>query len=315
LRNLIMLKYKMQFIILAIAAWLSAFSGVHAETRHLSKSEDWKVVSVEEKDKYLLSVAKIKQLVSAGKTREVRKAWDQLRKDFPEISGAELDAFIEAEMFFSKGKFAKAIRSYDKFLAAYPQGRLREAALDRQFAIATAFLAGQKVTVLGIFRIKGYAEGEKIMNKISDLAGDAPIGIKAAVAVAENYETRGKFAEAYHKWSQISSQWPTEQINKYALLSMARCKHAAYKGPKYDGSYLVSAKSYYENFKLRYPGDVEGLDIDKKLRLIDEQRAYKEFQIGEYYRKSDNKQSANFYYQMVINNWSNTKAAEIAKQR
>lgn len=310
-----MLEYKIRFtILLAVVAGLSVSSTVSAKTWHLKQGQDWKPVSAEGEDKYLLAVAEIKRLVSTGQTEAVRQAIDKLKKDFPEIAGPDLDAFAEAEIFFSEGKFVRAIWGYDKLLTEFPESALLQAALDRQFAIATAFLAGQKKRVLGIFEMKGYAEGEKIMERISDRAGDAPIGVKSALAIAESLEKRGKFNLAYHQWSQISYRWPTDQIGMDALLGMARCKHAAYRGPKYDGSALISAKSYYESFKLRYPEEAEGFDIDEKLKLINEQMALKQFRIGEYYQKTGNKQSANFYYQMVVDNWPGSTAAKMAKQ-
>jgi outer membrane protein assembly factor BamD (BamD/ComL family) len=94
---------------------------------------------------------------------------------------------------------------------------------------------------------------------------------------------------------------------------MARCKHAAYKGPKFDASNLISAKSYYENFKLRYPEDAKEIGVDKILKDIEEQSAYKEFNTAEYYRQTDNRQSANLYYQRVLDNWPGSTAAGMAK--
>lgn len=298
-------------VVLAVMSLLSVSSMISAETWHLEQDQSWKAVDVQGQDKYLLAVAQIKNLVNMGQTEAVRNALDKLKKDFPEIAGPDLDAFIEAEILFCQGKFPQAVRAYNKFLAEFPQSQLYEAALDRQFAIATAYLAGRKKKVLGVFKIKGYAEGVRIMEKITDLGGDAPIGLKAALAVAESYEKRGKFDEAYYEWSQIRSRWPTGQTGKDALLAMARCKHAAYRGPQYDVSNLISAKSYYENFKLRYPGGAEKLDIDERLKLINEQLAYKQFSIGRYYQQTGNKLSANLYYQMVIDIWPESTAAKM----
>jgi len=311
-----MLKYKMRFVIvLAVILLLSALPVVGGETWRLEKGQDWKAVSAEGRDKYLLAVAQIKKLVSTGQTEQAGRAFDKLKKDFPEIAGPDLDAFIKAEMMFSKGKFTKAVRAYDKFLRQYPESELYEAALDRKFAIATAFLAGQRIPVLGIFKMKGYASGVKIMEGISDSAGDAPISKKAAVAVAESYENRRKFNEAYHKWSEILSRWPTGTMGRDALLSMARCKHVAYRGPKYDASNLISAKSYYENFRLRHPEDAAKIDVDGRLKQINEQLAYKQFSIGWYYQKTGNEQSANLYYQLVLDNWPESTAAKMVREK
>jgi outer membrane protein assembly factor BamD (BamD/ComL family) len=222
---------------------------------------------------------------------------------------------MKAEMLFAKGKFTKAVENYNKFLDEFPQSEFCEVALDREFAIATAFLSGQKIRVLGLFKISGFATGEKIMEKITDRAGDAPIAKKAALAVVEALEKRGDFTEAYDKWSQISSRWPTGQMGKDALLGMARCKHAVYRGPKYNATNLISAKSYYESFRQRYPQDANELGIDKKIAQINEQLAYKQFNVGSYYERTDSIEAAYFYYRMVVDNWPGTTAAKMAKER
>lgn len=324
-----MSKYKVLFIVMLAAALVFAgqAGSVWAETWYLQQGRNWKAVSAEAGDKYLPAVAQTKKLVDEGQCKAAEKAFNQLKKDFPETAGPDLDAFIEAEMLRCKDKFVKAIRSYDKFLAEYyHESELCDAVLDRQFAVAAAFLAGRKKTVLGVFRMKGYAEGERIMERISDRAGlDTPMGTKAAVAVAKSREKRGKFDAAYYKWWEVFSQRKIGQIAKDALLGMARCRHAAFRGPEYDASRLIGrafseggpydgAKGCYEEFRVRYPKDAEKLGIDEKLKQIDEQLAEKQLVTAKYYQKTGSGQSANFYCRMVVDNWPQTKAAETASE-
>ena len=320
-------------IVLALMLMLSAFSAVLAEIQHPEQALDFKSVSQQsqdKQDKYLLSVARIKKLVDTGQCGEADEAFNQLKTDFPEIAGPDsndLDIFIEAEMLRCRGKFAKAARSYGRLLDEFPpESKFYEAALDRQFRIATAFLAGEKKPVLGLFKIKGYAEGARIMEDISYRVGpDDPMAIRAALAVAESYQKRKKFDEAYYNWSLIQEQCKTDQIGKDALLAMARCKLAKYKGPEYDTSVLIgrpfnpesfynSAKSCYEKFKQDYPEDTKKFKIERRLKEIDEQLALKQFEIGRYYQKTGNELSANLYYQMVVNRWPQTNAAKMAKE-
>ena len=115
------------------------------------------------------------------------------------------------------------------------------------------------------------------------------------------------------KWSEIASRWPAGRVGRDALLGMARCHHAAYKGPNYDASNLISTKSYYENFRSRYPKTAEKFDVDKRLQQINEQIALKHFRIGQYYQKTGNNMSANLYYEMIIEKWPDTTAAKMAK--
>ncbi|OHB57173.1 MAG: hypothetical protein A2173_05490 [Planctomycetes bacterium RBG_13_44_8b] len=311
-----MLKYKVQLIIpLAIIFLFFYVQKLPAETWQLEQGQDWKSVQTKNEDKYLLVIVRTENLLNSGQTLELYEEWNNLRTEFPEIEKQDMDLFIEAELLFCEQKFTKASLNYMKFLDKdYHDSKLHDIALERLFRIAKAYLAGQKKTVLGIFRIKGYAEGIKIMENITDRASDKPIGIQAAVAVAESYEKRKMFNEAHLKWSEISWQWKTGEIAKQALLSMAKCKHAAYKGPKYNASCLDSAKTYYENYKLRYPQDVEKLGIDEILKQINEQAAYKQLSVGRYYQKTGNNLAANLYYQMIINNWPETESAELAKE-
>jgi outer membrane protein assembly factor BamD (BamD/ComL family) len=50
------------------------------------------------------------------------------------------------------------------------------------------------------------------------------------------------------------------------------------------------------------------------LNQINEQLAYKQFSIGRYYQKTGNKQAANFYYRMVIDNWPESTAAKMTNE-
>ena len=299
--------------ILALLMVLFCVTGF-CETWHLGDGNEWKQVSSDKESQYLLEVAKIKQMVNMGKGKEVGESLGRLKKNYPGIGGSDLESFIKGELLFSKGKFGKAGMAYEEFMKKYPESELYEAVLDRQFAVGTAFLAGEKKSILKFFKIRGYAEGVKIMERVSERAGDGPVGVKAALAVVNSYERREKFEDAYQKWFEISTRWPTGKVGRAALLGMGRCKHANYKGPDYDSSNLVSAKSYYTNFSLRYPGDAAKYEIAEKLELIEEQLAFKKLKTGDYYYGVGNRQSANFYYQMVIDGWGESTAGKKAKE-
>ncbi len=316
-----MLEYRIRFVVLVIAVVSSASWSASAQTWQLDKGKIWKDVPDERKDQLLPALAEANRLVNAGETKAAQQAFDTVRKNFPEIAGPDLDLFIKAEMFYCKGKLAKTVRSHDKLLAEHARSAFRDAALERQFAIATSFLAGKTKMVLGIIRMKRYAEGIAIMEKITDRTGfDTQMGIDASVAVAKNYEERKMLNEAYLKWWEISLHRETGAIGRDALLGMARNKHAAYnKHPEhkrslYDASSLSTAQSSYERFRLLFPEEAARIGVDKILADIYEQLAYKQLSIARYYQKVGNRQAANLYYDMVTRDWALSKAAETARE-
>jgi outer membrane protein assembly factor BamD (BamD/ComL family) len=84
--------------------------------------------------------------------------------------------------------------------------------------------------------------------------------------------------------------------------------------PLNPSSFYDSARGCYEEFKLKYPQDIEKFDIDEKINEVEEKLASKQFKIGQYYQGTGNKLSANLYFQMIVNRWPQTVTAEIAKQ-
>ena len=298
----------------------AVFAGrASADTWHLTGDGAWEKVADDAAGKYMLAVAKVKQLITAGEVESAQDALERLKANFPDAVGPDLDAFMEAEMLYAARKWAKAVKQYDEFIEAWPRSPLYESALEREYAIATAFLGGEKRVVLKVFKLSAYEEGIKIMRRIADRTGDAPIAKRALIAVARSCEKRGKFfvidpdqTDAYETWADISSRWPTGEIGQKALLGMAHSLHSAYRGHKYDSAGIESARRYYEDFKSRYSALADEHNIDPKITMIDEQLAYKQFAIGQYYERAENKQAANLYYQLVVDDRPGTAAAEAA---
>lgn len=314
-----MLKHRIQLAALLIITALTPFSTVSADIWRLDSDQNWTAISPQ--DKFLVAVAEVKKLVNTGQTEIARLAYEQLRKDFPQLDGPDLNAFIEAELLFSQGKFTKAYRAYSKIITENPQSRLSPAVFDRQFAIGTAYLGGQKKRILKIVNLKGDAEGIRIMEKITDAVGiQSPLGLRAALAIAENYHKRELFNDEYLKWWEISLQYKTGQIAKDALIGMAAAKHAIYnrhpeeKRPFYDPANLSTARTYYQRFVSTYPEDAKRLGIDAIIEQIDEQLAEKQLTIARYYHRTGHVQSANLYYDMVLQDYPQTNAAQAATQ-
>jgi tetratricopeptide (TPR) repeat protein len=315
--------FLLRLVVVLVFVSSPVFAAESAQTWMLEDGNDWKPVSTDPNSQYALAVTEARKLIDTRQAEAAKEAFDRIKQDFPKLAGPDFDLFAKAEIFYCRGSYSKAMKNYEKLLNKHAESTFYEAALDREFIIAKEFLAGRKKTVLGIFKIRAYADGIKIMERISDRLGlDEPdgLGLRAAITVAEHYEQKQKYNDAYLKWSEIASYWETGQIGKEALLKMAQNKLAAYnkspedRRPRYDASRLVSARSYYEKFRLLYPEDAEKINVAQTIKDIDEQLARKELAIGQYYQRTGHKQAANLYFDMVVQNWPDSRAAETARQ-
>lgn len=316
-----MLKYRLSFAVFGVGVLLAFSSTAPADTWHLVDGKVWKEVSGDPNSQLELAMAEARSFVNTGQPEEADEAFEAIKEKFPQIAGGDFDLYVKAELYYCKDHFIKAVRSYDKLLTDYPKSKFRQFVLEREFAVATAYLGGKKKIVLGFIKLSGYSEGVRIMEKITDRAGlDSELGKNAALAVARSYQERELYNEAYLKWWEISLEWQTGPVGKEALLGMAQCKHASYnrepehKQPLYDASRLSTAKSCYERFRLLYPAEAKEIGVDKILNEINEQLAIKQLTIGEYYQKVGNISAANLYYDMVVSDWPGTEAAKMAKE-
>jgi len=285
------------------------------QTWHLKQGQDWQKVEQEGDADFMMAAAEAKQLVSTGKTNKARKAFAKLKAGFPQLAGEDFDAYVKAELLYSQRKYIEASNTYDSFTEQFPESPFYQSALQRQYQIATAFLGGQKRTVLKVFRLSAYEEGTEIMNRIADRAGDAPLARDALQTIAQSDEKRGAWHEAYLAWADVADRWPTGQIGKDALLGMARSLEHDYRGPKFDSKVLESSKSYYAEYQERYPDTAGQIEVPQTLNRIDEELAEKELAVADYYARTGSFTAANLYYQRIIDDWPTSSAAKSAEQK
>jgi outer membrane protein assembly factor BamD (BamD/ComL family) len=316
-----MLKHKKIFINLLILMIFASIAVSQENTWQLNEKQNWDLIANENQKQFLTELSEVQKIVNKGKNKQAAAKFAAIKENYTEFSRKDLDLFIKSELLLAKHKLTKAARSYDKLLKNYPDSLLHEMAIKRENEIGMTFLNGKKRIALGFIPISGTEEGISILEKMTDHAGiDSQIGIDASLAIVKNYEKRKKYNEAYLKWWEIYSTGKKDNIlMRDALLGMAKSKQAIYnKNPEnkkafYDASCLRTSKTYYEMLRTNYPEYAKEIGVNEIINTISEQLAYKELSTGIYYQKLGKKQSANLYFDMVINKWQNTKSAEIAQ--
>ena len=308
---------------LALLAALFVCTIASAATWRLDSEGDWQPIATEPHEEYLHAVADLKDLIRSGDSKAVEASLAQIKDEFPQYVGPDLDLFIAGELQYRKDHFGRAMARFEKLLKDNPASEFAAPVMEREFDIAQAYMTGHKKMVLGFIRISGHATGVEIMEGLSDRVGlEDPngIGLRAAVAVAESYEARKEYTEASLKWSEIASYWQTGPIGRRALLQMAEDNLAAYNAPpprkraRFDASRLTTARTYFERYQARYPEEAESLGIPDKIRLIDEEMAEKQLSIGRYYQRVGKSEAARFYFEIVVRDWPETTAGRTAAE-
>lgn len=132
------------------------------------------------------------------------------------ISDKARAAYDKAQAYLGKGKMIKAARSFDEFLKeCEPTSELYAAALDEQFAIAKEYLGGRRRRVLLFFRIKGYATGVKMMERISERGNNGAGKVGAAVEGAEGTEQKERLRKLEAHLKELAANATIEVAISY----------------------------------------------------------------------------------------------------
>ena len=183
----------MWFLRLALVVMVSCCHSAAAETWRLKGGESLEVVADNPQEQYLHAIAELKKLVQEGDAGEVKAALEQIKEEFPDRVGPDLELFVQGEVRYWQDRYGKALVKYEKLLKDYPGSEYAGLALQREFDMAQEYLEGRKKVVLGILKLSGYDEGVEIMEKISDRAGlDEPNGVGLRASHRRGRALRGE---------------------------------------------------------------------------------------------------------------------------
>jgi outer membrane protein assembly factor BamD (BamD/ComL family) len=264
--------------------------------------------------RFAYSQSEFKKLIDNGQTRQAKDMYESLRQKYPEFSGPDAEAFVEAEFLYCGGDLHKAGKAYKEFAAKYPLSNWYEAALERLYDVGASYLSGYKKPFLGVFRLSMFEDGAQLMNYTAELTGTRPIAHRCLKTLALAYEEKKLFDDAFEEWSGIYALWPTGEKGSEAMLGMARSLHSSYLGPGYQSQNLDYAYNSYEVFASRYPQAAEDLGVEDVQQQIRNQEAYKEYLLGMYYAKVGNLEGSQIYFENVVENYDDTSLSEPAQK-
>ena len=74
-----------------------------SETWQFGGDQEFQSLEDNPEGKFLLEMTKIKDLIDQGKSGQLPGALEDLKAQFPDIAGPDLDFFLEAEMLTTQG--------------------------------------------------------------------------------------------------------------------------------------------------------------------------------------------------------------------
>jgi len=151
-------------------------------------------------------------LLQEKRYAEAAEAFAAGLKQFPNSSESPNLAFLRAFALFSAGEYDSAVKSFNAYLAGYPNDRNQSNRLHAQYYLGHAY---QVMTQ--------YKPAAEAFEKLSRLFPDSGYEEEALFLVGENYYNDQNFAAATAAYQRLPEKYPQSQYAPGAQYALAWC--------------------------------------------------------------------------------------------
>ncbi len=277
-----------------------------------SRESDGAVVAASDAKEQLLLARKLE---SEEKWGDALEAYKMLVRRWPLSSVAGESQFKEAFMLEKLAKFDAAFKAYSKVVSKYPGSQFFDLSLERQYAIANLFLAGERQRFLDIPLLPSM---DKAVDMYNGLIKSAPYGKYAAPAyfkIGLAREKQKNWSEAIASYNTIIDKYPGHGLADDAQYQIGYAWYRASSDADYDQSAARKSVAAFQDFLTKFPNSEKVSQAQDYINELTERQVQGSYNIARFYEKQKNYKSAFIYYNDVIKINPQSKMAEEAKQR
>lgn len=211
----------------------------------------------------------------------------------------------------------KAFKAYQDLVEKYPKSANYDEVVERQYQIATRYLAGQWFKLWGY--IPFFSSMDKTVQMYEKLIKNGPyseVAPKAQMDIGTAREKQSDFPAAVKAYEVAADKYhDRKQVAADALYKagMAYLKQA--KTAEYDQSVAGHAIGTFTDFMTLYPQDRRVPEVQKHIASLRTEQARGSMIVARFYEKKRQWNGALVYYNEVLIRDPQSKYAEEAKQR
>ena len=252
-------------------------------------------------------LAIIRQEIEQGDGKDALAAADQFLKKYPDDLDVEEVMHLAGQAEILRERYFQAYERFEKQLTRFPNGQHSERALEKEFEVAEAFLAGKKRLVLGFLPLSAQDDGVSILEKIAEHAPGSKLAEKALMRVADYHFGAQEYLESVKDYDRYLETFSKSPRAAYAMSQAAKASHSAYRGPEYDDAPLLEAQQRYRMYQDRFPLLAERANVPQTLERIRSSLAEKQYGTAAFYERTHRLDAAKFYYRAVIEQYPATQ--------
>ena len=239
---------------------------------------------------------------AAGETHKAYMAYKKLANSYPADKRAAKSKYQQAILLKTKGRATDAFNVFQEFIERYPSDALYDSAIMQQEEIAHAAAHGTIRT--NFFGLKSRLDRSVIIAmllKVRDNAPRADSAPRAQFTMGQVNEFSKLSGPAISAYETLIDEYPRSTIAPDAQFRIGEILLKQANEGNQDQANLARAKNSYRDLLLAYPDSPFADQARQRIATIGSRDLQSSYDIGEFYRKKGEHDSAAYYYQDVIN--------------
>lgn len=248
--------------------------------------------------------------------------WEQcvslLAKTLPEVKNPgqeERVLFLLAEGYWQLKAYEDAEELYSRCLTTFPKTEYLNEIIERKYQIGFGFFTGKvKSSLWGLIKIPATERGLGIIRDMLTKYPYAEPSASYQLKLGDHFYKKKLYEQAREEYVTFIQKYPKSPLLPKAQFQWAATYLQEYQGPEYDPTGLAKAKIGFQDYLEKYPEDEWYERGQKKLKGIVSKEAEREYLTGCYYLSVGKKESADIYFNSLINDYPETDWAKKARE-
>jgi outer membrane assembly lipoprotein YfiO len=264
-----------------------------------------------------LQVEYARSLFLEGDYKKAMNETQKFEKFYSDTDLADENKFLRGEILMAQGKYLPAAKEYQQMLAAHPDTELYDEAIAKQYEIGDALYeeGQQKLDKRWtIYRKRPLRRAGEVYAMVVENQPFTPQAAEAQYKIGLTQHTRKNYTEAAFEYRRVVEDYGGSEWVDDASFGLASAYYEQSLPPEYDQTPSELAIRAIDDFQGMYPADERNPDLADKRKQMRDKIAAQRLQTAQYYEKRREFQSAKIYYNVVAEEYSDTAAADQARE-
>jgi outer membrane protein assembly factor BamD (BamD/ComL family) len=223
--------------------------------------------------------------------------------------------FLLGQSNFGLDDRVAAYYNFEEVLDLYPDSKLFNSALQREYDIADDYLNGHKKKFLGMHLFNMEDEGVEMMYRIQQRSPGSPLAEKALLRTGDYYYRDGQFDLASDVYAVFAKTYPRSPETPTVRLRQAFSYYAQFRGLRFDVTPIIDAREQLLNIVAQDPKLAEQEKLGPVIARIDETFARKLLLTGDYYQRVHQPAAAAYMWRFLRQTYPKSEASATAQKK